>query len=139
MGASLYPPPVAPDPTPTTTTSGLVAADSFGVNSFYGSKVNGVCMVHVYVVFNGWDDPAVSGTANPLAPTSGTGNLADTMIATLPSGYRPPTTINFVWGDGGEDGEGYINTSGGVYIRTVTYNQPITVGKNLRVTATFTL
>lgn len=130
MGASLYPPPVE---APVTTTTGLIAATDFAVVSFYGSKINGVCMVHCYLTYS------PNPTTNTIAPSAGTANLTDTQVATLPDGYRPPTTINFIWGDGAESGEGYVTSAGAVWIRTTDYNQAIVNGKNLRITATFTL
>ncbi|ATI18807.1 hypothetical protein SEA_DIANE_23 [Streptomyces phage Diane] len=128
MSASLYPPPKA---TPTVTTTGLTAATDFTVVSFYGSKINGVCMVHCYVTYT------PSPSTDTLPPTANNANIADTLMCTLPEDYWPPNVVNFTWGDGTVDGEGYINTTGGVRLRTISTDQVMPTGRNIRVTSTF--
>ncbi|WJN62567.1 baseplate protein [Streptomyces phage phiScoe1] len=137
MGAGLFPPPVAE---PIVTTTGLVAATNFTVVSFYGSKINGICMFHAYVTYTPPDPDGAGPLLPPTLPDkAGGSNIVDTLIATLPSGYRPPTTINFAWGDGTVDGEGYTNTTGGLWLRTISTDQVMPTGRNIRITGTFIL
>lgn len=106
------------------TTSGLSPATDFTVNSFSGRKVNGITTVHVYLQY--------TGTGLTVSPSPG-GNLGDVTIATLPSGWRPPETINAMEGDGSTIGEVTIATNGVISLRaTVT---TITNGRNMRITA----
>jgi hypothetical protein len=108
------------------TTSGLVAATDFTVNSFSGRKVNGITTVHIYLQY--------TGTGLTISPSPG-GNLGDLTIATLPSGWRPPEVINAAEGDGTTIGEVTIGTTGIVSLRaTVT---SIATGRNMRITATW--
>ena len=104
------------------TSSGLTAGAGFTVLGFSGRKVSGVTTVHCYLSYDG------SGL-NPDA----TGNLADITMCTLPSGWRPPETINTTFGDGVQDGECTISTSGVVSLRSVFSN--IETGRNIRATA----
>jgi hypothetical protein len=119
--------------TPTVTTTGLTASTNFTVAGFYGSKINGVCMVHCYVTYT------PSPSTDTLPPSPNNANIADTQCAVLPAGYWPPTTVNFTWGDGTIDGEGYINSTGGVWLRTISTDQVMPTGRNIRITSTFTL
>ena len=108
-----------------TTTSGLTAASGFTVNSFSGRKVNGVTTVHVYLLRTGGE-----------IPTSGYvigDNLADTAMATLPSGWRPPELINAIVGDGNTDGEVTISAAGVITLRS-QFNKVVT-DRNFRITA----
>ena len=107
------------------TTSGLVPASGFTVNSFSGRKVNGFTTVHVYLLRTGGD-----------IPTSGYvigDNLADTAMATLPSGWRPPELINAIIGDGNTDGEVIISAAGVITLRS-QFNKVVT-DRNFRITA----
>jgi hypothetical protein len=104
----------------TSTTSGLVAATNFSVNSFSGRKVNGITTVNGSVQYTG----AGINVTNPGD------NIADTAICTLPTGWRPSEAVNCIWSDGSRDGEASIATSGVVTIRT-TLND-ITTSANLR-------
>ncbi|MEU9972355.1 hypothetical protein [Streptomyces sp. NPDC051014] len=104
-----------------TTTSGLVAATDFTVNSFSGRKASGTTTVVVFVQYTG------SG----LALSSG--NLIDTLMCTLPAGWRPPETINATWGDGTESGECTIGTTGQITLRSS--NLSIPQNRGIRVTS----
>lgn len=106
------------------TTSGLVAGSGFEVNSFSGRKVSGVTTVHIYVQY--------TGNGLTISPNPG-GNLGDVTIATLPSGWRPPETINAVEGDGSTIGEVTIGTSGIVSLRATVSSIP--ANRNMRITA----
>jgi hypothetical protein len=107
------------------TSSGLVASASFSVNSFYATRTKGVVFMHVYCLYSG------------ATITAASGNINDTSMCTLPAGWRPPTVITAIWGDGSEDGECTIGTSGIVTLRTATASIPS--GRNIRVTTAFTL
>jgi hypothetical protein len=104
------------------TTSGLVAATNFTVNSFYASRSGGAVFVHCYLNYTGGTITATSG------------NINDTLMCTLPSGWRPPTTINAIWGSS-VDGECTIGTTGLVTLRSSNGN--VTNGLNLRMTASW--
>ncbi|MCI3272153.1 hypothetical protein [Streptomyces cylindrosporus] len=106
------------------TTSGLVAATNFTVNSFFASRSpGGSVLVHCYLNYTGAGITATSG------------NISDTTLCTLPSGWFPPTVINAVWGDGSEDGECTIGTTGAVTLRSATATIP--TGRNIRMTASW--
>jgi hypothetical protein len=107
------------------TTSGLVAATDFSVNSFSGRKVSGITTIHAYCEYTG-------AGINVAAVGD---NIADTSMCTLPSGWRPPEIINAEWGSGSVDGECTISTAGVVSLRS-TLND-IATGSNIRVTATW--
>lgn len=105
------------------TTSGLVASTNFTVNSFYATRTGGSMFVHCYLNYTG------------ATITASSGNIPDTSMCTLPVGWRPPTVINAVFGDGSEDGEVTIGTGGIVTLRTATASIPS--GRNIRVTASW--
>ena len=110
--------------TDVSTTSGLTAATNFTVNSFYGAKKGGVCTIHCYV----------QRTTSTLSQTSG--NITpDTLMCTVPSGYRPPVELNASWGDGTSFGEAAVYPDGRVMLRTAISD--ITSGRNIRFTCTF--
>lgn len=108
------------------TTSGLTPATDFTVNSFSGRKVSGVTTVHIYLQY--------TGTGLTVSPNPG-GNLGDVTIATLPSGWRPPETINALEADGSTMGEVTISTGGIVSLRVTV--STISTGRNMRITATW--
>jgi len=103
------------------TTSGLVASTDFSVNTFSGRKVHGITTVEISCQYNG------------AGVTLASGNLPDTTMCTLPSGWQPPETINATWGDGTESGECTIATTGAVILRTS--NLSIPTNRGIRVTA----
>jgi hypothetical protein len=103
------------------TSSGLTAGTDWTVNSFSGRKVNGITTVHIYLMY--------TGTTVAVAYNS---NLADRTIATLPSGWRPPETINALVGDGTTTGECTIGTTGIISLRAM--NGDLANGRNFRIT-----
>jgi hypothetical protein len=109
----------------TSTTTGLTAGTDFSVNTFSGRRVNGVTTVHVYCQYTGTG-------INVAAPGD---NIVDTTMATLPSGWRPPETMNTNWGSGNVDGECTISSAGVISLRS-TLNDIVT-NANIRVTATW--
>lgn len=113
-----------------TITSGLVAATGFEVSSFVARKISGLTTMTAYVTRTG-------GTI-----TASGGNIGDTLLATLPSGWTPPDTISAGWGSGYVDGECSITAGGAISLRTAngditgTASSP-SAPTNLRVTATW--
>ncbi|MEU8835204.1 hypothetical protein [Streptomyces sp900116325] len=128
MGASLYPPPVAPDPTPDVVTSGLTAGAGVTVNNFQGRKINGVCSFGF--------DLAITTKFN--AGATAPYNLGDVVIATLPAGYRPARTVTALYSTGYADGECDVTTNGEVTIRT-TNTYSLEVGETIRCSGAFVL
>lgn len=112
------------DDTPTTTTSGFTAATGFSLNDFTAYRVGNVIEFRAYVARTGADI------------TQTTGNIADTAIGTLPSGWRPTagTTQGF-WGSGVEGGDFVFGTDGICTLRTASDN--INTGANIRLHGTF--
>src|SRR5690349_18614094 len=113
----------------TSTTTGLVAATGFSINSFEARVSGKVCSVDLYM--------SVTTTINTTSST--TPNITDTTMATLPAGYRPSEIVQTMWGSGVAAGDVIINTDGTVVLRTSDYNQPISSGANVRVHASYIL
>lgn len=114
------------DFTATETTSGTVDSSGFSTSSFVGRKVSGFTYVEVFV----------NRTGATIAETAtNTGNIADTDVTTLPSGYRPQETINCICGNGSVDGEAVISTAGVITLRSISGNTGWASGSNLRFTA----
>lgn len=93
------------------TTTGLTAATNFTVSSFSGRKVNGITTVELFVTRT---------TSNILELATNSGNITDTDMCTLPSGWRPPESINALWSTGTVDGECTISSAGVVTLRTIS-------------------
>lgn len=112
------------DDTPTTTTSGFTVASGFTLNDFTAYKVGNTIEFRAYVQRSG------------ATITQTSGNIADTQIGTLPSGWRPTsgTTVGF-WGDGVEGGDFVYGTDGICTLRTASAD--ITTGRNIRLHGTF--
>jgi hypothetical protein len=107
-----------------TTTTGLTASTGYTVSAVSGRKVSGLTTVNIFITRSGADVTATSG------------NIAgDPQIGTLPSGWRPPELVNIQWGNGAADGEGTIDTTGAILIRSANGN--IVSGTNLRVYTTW--
>ena len=114
------------NPVEATEDSGLVAATGFSVNSFSGRQVG----KFVTVVVN------LERTGSTIAQfTTHTGNIPDTSLCTLPSGWRPPETINAIFGNGFVDGECVISTSGVISLRSVSGADGVRNGGNVQVSA----
>ncbi|USH45860.1 hypothetical protein SEA_VIEENROSE_25 [Streptomyces phage VieEnRose] len=128
MGVSLYPPPTAPAPAPVTVTSGLTPATNFSVNSFFATKMGGVCTIST----------SIKTTNGISTSASAPFNIADTTVATLPSGWRPRATVTAIFSTGYADGEADIRTDGSIILRT-TNTYPIDPGGDFLVSATFVL
>lgn len=111
-----------------TTSTSLTAATGFTLNSAAHRKTGDVTTVTGYLNRSG-------ATINTTTATSS--NFTDTLLATLPAGFRPPSIMTCVWANGLSSGEALIDTDGTVTIRNGDYNQPISTGDNLRFTATW--
>jgi len=105
-----------------TTSSGLTAATGFTVSSFQGWKAGGWTFVDIFV-----------GVTTAISASSG--NIPDTLCATLPGDWRPATTINCQWGNGFADGEATISPDGTVLLRSA--NADIAASTNIRLTGTW--
>uniref|UniRef100_A0AAU7GZL5 Minor tail protein n=1 Tax=Streptomyces phage Kamino TaxID=3158857 RepID=A0AAU7GZL5_9CAUD len=128
MGASIYPPPVAPPAAPTTVTSGVTATSGFSVNNCFLTTLNGVATVKA--------DFAVKTAMS--AGSSAPYNLADTVIGSLPDGWAPRTTMTALYSTGYADGECDITSNGDITIRT-TNTYSLSVGETVRVSCTYVL
>ncbi|MFE3144750.1 hypothetical protein [Streptomyces scopuliridis] len=120
-----------PYPAPVTSTTGATAASGFTLINWSGRRRGNVVTINFA--------SARSGANIPAEPT---GNLADTPIGTLPSGWRPPASLAPIYaavGDGFGDGECSIESSGVITIRSWSAGGSIVTGRNLRVTSTFVL
>lgn len=111
-----------------TLSTSLTAATGFTLISAAHRKTGDITTVTGYLTRSGT-------TLNTTSSTSS--NFTDTLLATLPTGFRPPIVITCVWGNGLSSGEALIDTDGTVTIRNGDYNQPISNGDNLRFTATW--
>jgi hypothetical protein len=107
-------------------TSGVVDASGFATSSFVGRKVSGVTTIELFT--NRTGATITEGATN-------TGNVADTAVATLPSGYRPQEAVNCIVGNGSVDGEATIASDGSVVLRSISGNTGWANGSNLRFTA----
>ncbi|MEU0808642.1 hypothetical protein [Streptomyces sp. NPDC005970] len=112
------------DDTPTTTTSGIVAATGFTVTTFTGYRVGNTIELNANIQRTGADIPAT------------TGNINDVQICTMPAGWRPTVgTTDFFWDSGFESGAFVMGTDGICTLRTATDN--INTNANLRLHAVF--
>ncbi|MFD6035716.1 hypothetical protein ACFWHF_14415 [Streptomyces griseoincarnatus] len=109
----------------TTTTTGLTAATDFTVTSFSGRRSGKVVTVDVFVQYTG----AGINVTNPGD------NITDTPMCTLPSGWRPPETMNAIWGSGAVHGDTNIATTGVMSLRTTSND--IVTNANIRVVASW--
>lgn len=108
-----------------TLTTGLTAATGFSVNDFYAIRSKGTVILDMYLNRTGADITATSG------------NITDTQICTVPSGWRPNTTSTITgnWDDGTAEGGFVVGTDGICTLRTASSN--IVTGRNLRLHIAF--
>jgi hypothetical protein len=125
LGAALYPPTVTQ---PETLTSGVTAMSGFSVNNCFLTKINGVATIKTDL------NVVTAMDAGATAPY----NLADTIIANIPDGYRPRATMTAIYSTGFADGECDITSDGNVTIRT-TNTWDLSAGHTVRVSATYVL
>jgi hypothetical protein len=85
-----------------------------------------------------WLQLYVNRTA--VAITSGTdGNIPDTAVVQLPTGYLPSGNVEVPFRSSGNGGMGNINLAGMVYIDTWWPSTPINVGNNILANVTYRL
>lgn len=107
------------------TTSGLTAASGFSVNNFWANRQGATVELNMYL----------NRTGSTITATGG--NIADTQICTVPSGWRPnsASTINGTWDNGLAEGGFVIGTDGICTLRTA--GGDIGNGTNLRLHIVF--
>ncbi|MDT0442326.1 hypothetical protein [Streptomyces johnsoniae] len=94
-------------------------ASGFTANASVGRRTCGVYYVTVLV------------TNNVSRPASGAGNIDDVLMCTLPSGWRPPAQTSASWSNGITSGEGRVDESGQMVLRTAMPNSTIGIGTNI--------
>ena len=115
---------VSPEPSLSTTTSGLSAAAGFSVLDFFGHRQGKVTSLDLYLARTGGKITATAG------------NIADTVCATVPSAWRPThSTIAGCFDSGIVHGGFVLGTDGVATLRTAT--DDIDGGTNLRLHITF--
>jgi hypothetical protein len=113
-----------PQPSLSSTTSGLSAASGFSVNSFYGFRQGRVTTLDMYLARTGGNLPLSSG------------NLPDVVCCTVPSAWRPThDTINGTWDNGVVGGGFVVGVDGICTLRTS--DGTIESGTNLRMHVVF--
>ncbi|ONK10371.1 hypothetical protein [Streptomyces sp. MP131-18] len=95
------------------------AASGFSTNAYTGRRTCGVYYVTVLMT------NSVSRSA------SSTGNIDDTLMCTLPSGWRPPAQTSASWSNGITSGEARVDESGQMVLRTAMPNSTIGIGTNI--------
>ncbi|WP_055693362.1 hypothetical protein [Streptomyces prasinopilosus] len=115
---------VTPEPSLASSTTGLSAGAGFSVLDFFGHRQGRVTSIDLYLARTGGKITASSG------------NIADTVCATVPSAWRPThSTITGCFDNGIVHGGFVIGTDGIVTLRTAT--DDIDGGTNLRLHVTF--
>lgn len=120
------PPELAPD----TITTGAVTATGWTLSSFEARRRSGVVQFLGY-----WTRSGATLLANP--------NLADTLIATLPAGWRPVVLVEAVVSNGYGFGAAAIGADGRITVRSWAGGGPtrndnaLEKDTNVRVSATF--
>lgn len=111
------------------TSTSFSVASGFSVNTAELRKTCGVCTVSIYVQLT-----SAIATSSDFSP-----NIPDTVMGTLPSGFRPAYNHEASWSTGLESGSAEIGTGGVITLRTSDYSTGIPDGSNLRVSATYVL
>ena len=111
-----------------TTTGGAVAASGFSVTSFEARKTAGVCSFSIELTRTGSAIPATSA-----------GNVDDTLMCALPSGWRPASNVSAPCGNGFGAGECRVETDGQIYVRAWSANGSIGNGDVVRVSSCYVL
>ncbi|WP_156722681.1 hypothetical protein [Streptomyces apocyni] len=112
----------------TTTSSGATAATDFTVTSFSGRRSGKLVTITIRCNY--------TGTSIPES-VAGNGNILDTAMATLPSGWRPPELMEAIWDSGFNDGGATIDTDGTITLRTTSGSDGVGNNHNPRVSATW--
>ncbi|MGR4847919.1 hypothetical protein [Streptomyces sp. LARHCF252] len=112
-----------------TTTSGLVIATNFTASTFAARKTCGVCTFKAVVTRSG-----------STLTADAAGNLADTLAATLPVGYRPAESFIASFDKGGTaEGTATVDTDGTITLKTLSPTATIATSTNVTITATYVL
>ncbi|MCG7528924.1 hypothetical protein MHW47_31355 [Streptomyces sp. OfavH-34-F] len=117
----------APDRAPDTISGGLVVASGWSLDSFNARRRGGVVQIIGYFVRTGATLPA-----NP--------NLGDTLIATLPTGWRPVIMLEALCSNGYGFGAAAIGLDGKITVRSWASGENtagIEKDTTVRVSATF--
>lgn len=109
------------------TSTTFTVASGFSLNGASHVKTNDVASITAYVDVT--SDIPVTDQESP--------NIIDTVMGTLPSGFRPYTNFEATWSTGLESGSAVIGTDGVITLRTSDYSTGINAGTNLRVSATY--
>jgi hypothetical protein len=122
-----YRPPVE---TTETVTAGLTMSGGWALRAWTGRRRHGICTVKIEARRTG-----AAITANAA------GNITDSTLCTIPSGWRPAEPYEAVVSDGYGSGTALIETGGAVRIRTWSGGGTIddTQDNTYRVTATYIL
>lgn len=111
---------VTPEPALTSTTSGLAVASGWSLNDFFAFRQGRSVTIDVYVTRTGGNIVATGG------------NIADTVVCTLPSGWRPThSTITSCFDTGIVHGGWVVGTDGICTIRTAS--EDIASATNMRL------
>ncbi|MGI5443831.1 hypothetical protein ACQEV4_42765 [Streptomyces shenzhenensis] len=109
------------------TTSGVVPPADFTTNSFAGYKVSGVTTVGLVMTYQG-----------ETITSSSSGNIKDTLCATLPVGWRPPFTVVTSFDRSGlADGSVSIAPDGTCLLKTLSPTATLGGGNNVSFMATW--
>lgn len=115
---------VTPEPSLSSTTSGLSVGSGFSLNDFFGFRQGRSVTIDVYLTRTGGNIVATGG------------NIADTVVCTLPSGWRPThSTITSCFDTGIVHGGFVVGTDGICTIRTAS--EDIASATNLRLHVAF--
>ncbi len=116
------------DFTATETTSGVSDSAGFATTAFQGRKVSGVTVVTVTATRTG----AITEAA------TNTGDIVNTAMTTLPSGWRPQETITTIFSSGGQtDGVCQIASTGLITLLSISGNTGIASGAAVTLTASW--
>jgi len=111
---------VTPEPSLTSTTSGLSVGSGFSLNDFFGFRQGRNVTIDVYLTRTGGNIVATGG------------NIADTVACTLPAGWRPThSTITSCFDTGIVHGGFVVGTDGICTIRTAS--EDIASATNMRL------
>lgn len=115
---------VTPQPSLTSTTSGLSVASGWSLNDFFGFRQGRSVTIDIYLTRTGGNIVATGG------------NIADTVVCTLPDGWCPThSTITSCFDTGIVHGGWVVGTDGICTIRTAS--EDIASATNMRLHVSF--
>lgn len=118
---------VEPTPIQTTVTTGLVMASGWSSGALVAVKANGMCSMSMSATRSGG---TITGSA--------TGNITDTLVATLPAGIRPATRMTGLWENSDVSHGGVrIDTNGAITILSMTPTSTIGSGEGMGCSSTY--